>query len=193
MTVALITKPAVEPVMLAGAKSHLRIDITDEDVFVSELIVAARQYLEQICGLRLITQSWRQYEDCWPNSHVLNLELRPVKSVQAITVYDADGTPSVIPPTDYQVDAYSQTARIHMPGGVSAGQSSIQAMNGIEVDFTVGFGDTGVDVPDTLKRAILMLVAHWYEFRGAISPQEQPVSIPPGFETLIASFKRIAI
>ncbi len=189
MTIALITKPAVEPVTLAGAKSHLRIDSTDEDVFVSELIVAARQYLEQICGLRLITQSWRQYEDCWPTSHVLNLELRPVKSVQAITAYDADGTPSIIPSTDYQVDNVSQTARIHMPGGVSSGQ----LLNGIEVDFTVGFGDTGVDVPDTLKRAILMLVAHWYEFRGAISPQEQPVSIPPGFETLIASFKRIAI
>ena len=189
MTIALITKPAVEPVTLAGAKSHLRVDNTDEDVIVSELIVAARQYLEQICGLRLITQSWRQYEDWWPSSHILNLDLRPVKSVQAITIYDADGAPSVILSADYQVDIVSQTARIHMPGGVSTSQ----VMNGIEVDFTVGFGDTGVDVPDTLKRAILLLVAHWYEFRGAISPQEQPVSIPSGFESLIASFKRIAI
>lgn len=189
MAIALITKPAVEPVTLVGAKSHLRIDSTDEDVFIGELIVTARQYLEQFCGLRLITQSWRQYEDCWPTSHVLNLDIRPVKSVETITVYDVNGTPDIISSTDYQIDNVSQIARIHMPGGTTAGQ----ALNGIEVDFTVGFGDTGVDVPDTLKRAILMLVAHWYEFRGAISAHEQPVSIPPGFETLIASFKRIAI
>jgi len=189
MTAALITKPLVEPVTLAGAKSQLRIDGTDEDILVSELITAARQYLEQICGLRLITQSWRQYEDCWPASRVLKLPLRPVQSVQAITVYDATGAPSIIAASDYQVDNISDIARIHMANPATPGMT----MNGIEVDFTVGFGDTGVDVPDTLKRAILMLVAHWYEFRGAISPGEQPVSIPPGFETLIAPFKRMTI
>jgi len=48
-------------------------------------------------------------------------------------------------------------------------------------------------VPDTLKRALQMLIAHWYEFRGAISPGDQPVSIPPGFEALIHPFKRMAI
>lgn len=189
MTVALITKPLVEPVTLAGAKTHLRIDSTDEDIFVSELIVAARQYLEQICGVRLISQVWRHYEDCWPTSQILNLPLRPVQSVQAITVYDAEGVPAVIPASEYQVDNISDIARIHMASPISPGM----IMNGIEIDFTVGFGDTGVDVPDTLKRAILMLIAHWYEFRGAILPGEQPVSIPPGFETLIKPFRRMAL
>ncbi len=189
MTAALISKPLVEPLTLASAKAHLRIDGSDEDVFISELIIAARQYLEKLSGLRLITQTWRQYLDCWPISQVLELTLRPVQSVQAITVYDADGAPTIIPVSEYQLDNISDTARIHMPNPATPGM----AMNGIEVDFIAGYGDTGVDVPDTLKRALLMLIAHWYEFRGAIAPGDQPVSIPPGFETLIHPFKRMAI
>jgi len=51
----------------------------------------------------------------------------------------------------------------------------------------------GVDIPDTLKRAILLLVTHWYEFRGAISPQQQPVSIPPGFDALVAAHRSVKL
>ncbi len=189
MTAALITKPLVEPLTLASAKAHLRIDGTDEDVFVSELIIAARQYLEKLSGLRLITQTWRQYLDCWPKSQVLELAFRPVQSVQSITVYDADGAPAIIPASKYQLDNISDIARIHMANPATPGM----AMNGIEVEFIAGFGDAGIDVPDTLKRALLMLIAHWYEFRGAISPGDQPVSIPPGFEALIHPFKRMTI
>lgn len=189
MSTALITKPAVEPVTLSEAKSHLRVDGSAEDTLISELITVARQHLEQVIEVRMITQTWRQYEDCWPLSRMLNLKTRPVRSVQSITVYDSDGTPTIIAPADYQLDLVSQPARIYLPEGASSGQ----AMNGIEVDFTAGFGDTGVEVPDTLKRAILLLVAHWYEFRGAVTPQEQPVSIPPGFNALIAPFKRRAV
>ncbi len=189
MTLAQIGKPAVEPVTLSQAKSYLRIENTDEDVLIAELITAARQYLEQTCGVRLITQTWRQYEDCWPRSGMLTLGARPVKSVQSITVYNEAGTPNIIPANDYQVDAISQSARIYLADGLTVGQP----INGIEIDFTVGFGDTGVDVPDVLKRANLLLVAHWFEFRGAIAPQEQPVSFPPGIDALIAPFKGISI
>ena len=189
MTTALISQPSLEPVTLSEAKAHLRFESADEDTIISELITAARRYLEQIAGVVLITQSWRQYEDCWPVSRCLNLKINPVRSVQSITVYDADGSPQIVPPGDYQIDVVSEPARIYLTSDLRPGQT----LNGIEVDFTAGFGDTAVDVPDTLKRAILLLTAHWFEFRGAVTPREQPVSIPPGFEALIAPFKRVTL
>ncbi len=67
------------------------------------------------------------------------------------------------------------------------------AQNGLEIDLVVGFGDLGVDVPDTLKRAILLLVAHWYEFRGAVPPSQQPVSLPPGFDRLVAAYRGVRL
>ena len=62
-------------------------------------------------------------------------------------------------------------------------------MNGVEIDFTAGFGEAGADVPDLLKRAILLLVGHWYEFRAGFGPADQPVSYPAGYERLIAFYR----
>lgn len=62
-------------------------------------------------------------------------------------------------------------------------------MNGVEIDFTAGFGEAGTDVPDLLRRAILLLAAHWYEFRTGFGPEDQPVSYPPAYERLIAGYR----
>lgn len=58
-------------------------------------------------------------------------------------------------------------------------------MNGIEIDFRAGYGATGVDVPDGLKRAILLLVAFWFEHRGAQGGSGSQSVWPDGFERLI--------
>ncbi len=187
MATALITKPALEPVTLSEAKSRLRVESTDEDALISELIEVARGYLETVAGIQLITQTWRQYEDTWPLSNCLNLKVRPVQMISSLTVFAEDGTPTVISPADYQLDNVSTPPRFYLDGDLSAGQ----ALNGIEIEIVAGYGNIGIDVPDALKHAILLLVAHWFEFRGAVTPREQPVSIPPGFNSLIAPYKRV--
>jgi uncharacterized phiE125 gp8 family phage protein len=40
-----------------------------------------------------------------------------------------------------------------------------------------------------LRRAILVLAAHWYEFRSSYSPADQPVSYPPNYERMIAGYR----
>ena len=54
----LIQAPSVEPILLAEAKQHCRIDISDDDALVSLLITAARQYAEQLTARSFITQQW---------------------------------------------------------------------------------------------------------------------------------------
>ncbi|MGB7288470.1 MAG: head-tail connector protein, partial [Salaquimonas sp.] len=66
-------------------------------------------------------------------------------------------------------------------------------INGVEIDLVVGFGNTGIDVPDSLRRALLLLVAHNYEFRGAVTIDQQPANEPQGFQTLIAPFRRVRL
>jgi uncharacterized phiE125 gp8 family phage protein len=41
-----------------------------------------------------------------------------------------------------------------------------------------------------LKRAILLLVAHWFEFRGVAGAADQPVGHPPGFDRLVSTWRR---
>lgn len=91
----------------------------------------------------------------------------------------------LIDPDDYLLDANSRPARLHF----KKPQEPLRVMNGIEIDFRAGFGEAGPDVPDLLRRAILMLVAHWYEFRATIEPRDQPASYPLGYDRLIAGYK----
>jgi uncharacterized phiE125 gp8 family phage protein len=182
MTLTRIAAPAVEPVTLSEAKAHLRVTDTAEDALISGLIKAAREEVEQATGLALITQDWRLYLDNWPPSGLVRLRRHPVQSVIQVTVYNGAGTPETVVPPDVNLDRINRPARFLMPDGVKAPG---KAMNGIEIDFRAGYGATGVDVPDGLKRAILLLAAFWYEHRGAQGGSGSPSVWPDGFERLI--------
>lgn len=185
MTLYRTVDPAVEPVTLTEAKAQLRIDHVSEDELVNGLIRAARQEVERATGQALIDQTWRLVLDDWPEWDVVCLRRTPVGAIVSVTVFDADGAGSVLAPENYQLDALSQPARLHLGERPAAGR----ALNGIEIDFSAGYGEAGTQVPDLLRRAIVMLVAHWYEFRAHFSAAEQPVSLPAGYERLISTFR----
>lgn len=185
MTLFRTVDPSVEPVTLAEAKAQLRIAHDSEDDFLSGLLRAARGEIEQATGRALIDQSWRLALDAWPASATVLLRRAPVREVLSVTVYGAEGEAEVLDPGGYELDAVSCPARLHFARRPAPGK----AMNGIEIDFAAGYGEAGTDVPDLLKRAIMVLVAHWYEFRTAFGPDSQPVSFPEGYERLIAAYR----
>jgi uncharacterized phiE125 gp8 family phage protein len=63
MTYVLIAPPIAEPLMLADARAHLRLDDANEDTLIASLIRTAREHLKRTTGLCLITQIWRLYLD----------------------------------------------------------------------------------------------------------------------------------
>lgn len=189
MTTAIITTPALEPLPLADAKLHLRVDHTDEDDFISQTITAARQYIEAVTGERLITQAWRQYVSEWPVNRCIRLEISPVQSIMAITAFDRDGIPHRIAEQDAELARGSRPQVLML----SASVDPQLAANGLEIDVTVGQGDLPTDIDAPLRQAIAMLVAHWYEFRGAIAPSQQPVSLPAGLDALLQPYRRVGL
>jgi len=178
-------EPAAEPVTLAEAKAVLRLDHDSEDALLLGLIRAARDEVEKSTGLALLDQAWRLTLDGWPRSGCVLIARHPVREILSVTAFGPDGEASLISAGDYQLDSLSRPARLHFDGAAVP----LRAMNGIEIDFRAGYGEAGPDVPDLLKRAILVLVAHWFEFRAAFGAEQQPVSFPPGYDRLIAGFR----
>lgn len=180
------TAPALEPVTLAEAKAHLKLDHEGEDALIEGLIRAAREEVEATTGLALVDQGWRLTLDRIPVTKVVRIACHPVRQIISVTAFGTDGEGALVEPSDYMLDPNSRPARLWF----SRRPETRRAMNGIEIDFTAGFGEAGPDVPDTLRRTMLVLVAHWFEFRAAFGAESQPVSFPAGYERLVAPWRR---
>jgi uncharacterized phiE125 gp8 family phage protein len=186
MTYALITPPSAEPLALVEVKAHLRLDDAAEDGLLAGLVKVARQHLERETGLCLMTQGWRLYRDDWPVSGVIPIGRGPVQAVESVTVYDAEGVANTVSLVDHLLDGVARPARLWLRDPQAPGRP----INGIEIDFVAGFGAAATDVPDTLKRAMLLHVAQMFAFRGEVCLDNQPAGVPSGYERLIAPFQR---
>ncbi len=189
MAAQLTGAPAVEPVCLADAKEHLKVDHLDEDHLIVGLLAAARQSIEGMTGLALITQAWSVFFDAWPDSGVIELPIAPVQSVSSVTVFDGDGTPNVVDPSSYTADLISRPSRVVLRPG-SGEPSPGRAANGIAVDLIAGYAADGDGVPEALRLAILRLAGHWYDNRHAIQFGAPAVQVPLGVTALLAPYRR---
>lgn len=189
MTYALVTPPAAEALTLADVKAHLRLDGADEDALLNSLIIAARQYLESLTGICLITQGFRLYLDCWPKTEVIQIAKGPLQVIESVTVYDENGNPSEVSLDGHVLDAVSVPARLYLQKRPYIGR----ALNGIEINLLAGFGDSGSEAPDTLKRAMLMHIALMWELRGAIAQDMQPAAVPAGYDRLISPYMPVRL
>lgn len=190
MPLILTSGPPVEPITLADAKAHCRIDHDTEDVLISSLILAARLHVEQHLDIALVSQGWSLYLDTWPVAAHVELPLAPLIGVQSVRIYDAAGEAATVDPGSYSVDAASRRPRIAFGSGVSRPVPG-RALNGIEIAFTAGYGATADDVPMPIRQAIRMLVAHWYEAR---EPAEQnAASVPGTVASLIAPYRSVRL
>ncbi len=186
MTLIRTRAPAGEPVTVAQVKAHLRLDHSADDAFIAELIAAARETVERDNGLALLDQGYRLVFDAVPHNLIVTLAIHPVAQVTAVRVYDADGNPSALPLTGILLDGYAQPPRLSFTATPQPGR----AANGIEIEFDAGFGESAADVPDMLRRAVILLAAHWYEFRADFRASDQPVSYPAGYGAMVAPWRR---
>lgn len=188
MALVMTSGPATEPVTVAEAKAHLRIDHAAEDVLIASLILTSRLHVEAALGIALVAQGWRLLLDRWPRGTIVRVPIAPLIAVSEIRVRAADGAPTVVPALEYAVDAASSEPRIvrvatrwPAPGLVA---------HGIEIDVTAGFGTTAAEVPQPIRQAILMLVAHWYEHRDPIEIGSEATVIPLAVSELLMPWRR---
>lgn len=66
MALKLLTAPTAEPVTLADAKLHCRIDDTAQDAWLTVAIAAARRHAEMVTRRALVTQQWKVVLDQFP-------------------------------------------------------------------------------------------------------------------------------
>lgn len=193
MALILIDAPTVEPVTVAEAKLHLRVDIATDDTLIGLLITAARQTLELMARpqLAMITQTWKYIADQWPSGDTVELRPWPLQSVASIKYTDDDGVTTTWASTNYLVDTYSEPGRVRLKSDASWPSTTLQELNGLAIQFVAGFGASGSAVPAPLRQAMLILVGHWYENRElALTTGAMASEIPFTVRALMAPWRR---
>lgn len=191
MTAYLLAGPAAEPISLAEAKAHCRIDHDEEDGLLATLIAAARIHVEATTARALLTQSWRLAIDAWPACRQLALPVAPAAALLAVTTYDADGNAHEIDTGQFGLDGAVSPAWLLLPETV-AGMPALRQRHGIHIDYSAGFGEEADAVPADLRQAILLLVGYWFENRDTADPPNGPAG-PPALAPLLAPYRRVSL
>lgn len=222
-TIAVKTAPVTEPITTAEAKTHLRVDISDDDTYIATLVTAARKRIEEFTGVRMVTQTLYWYLDSFPCEDVLNIPVGPVTAVSSVK-YTPDGAAqeTFSASTGYETDLVSLPARIALKSSQSWPSDTLNRVNGVCVEFVAGYGAASglvaaratltaaeatvaaataetltaakaalaaaavsvaaaeaaavAEIPEDLRTAVKLLVAHWYENRTPGGEKGGPIS-----------------
>lgn len=169
--------PSLEPITLADAKSHLKVDVTDDDSYITSLITVARTTAEQRTARTFNTSTWVYTLDSFPDAiQVPRPNLLTVTSLQYI---DANGTLQTWNSTNYIVDTASEPGYVVPAYGV-AWPATQARINTVILTYTAGYGPTAADVPLPLIHWMKLALTDMYLKRGLSSVGKLPV-IPDKF------------
>lgn len=151
-----------EPITLAEAKAQVRMDNdTSEDTFITSLIAPARAYVERCTRYFWVaverTETFSQFGD------YLEIYRRPIASVDEVAYLDSDGADATYDTS--VVDLSRFPLRIY-----PAIDDDFPALgDGGAVTVTYTSGALAATSEEYLigKRAMLLLIGHWFEFREA--------------------------
>lgn len=168
MGLKLITAPSVEPLTLADAKLHLRVDGTDEDALITSLIVAARQYAEHLTERSLITQTWELAIDAFPGAEI-QLPRPKAIAITSVKYDDVSGAEQTLSAPNYTLDNYQEPAWL-LPAFNTAWPATQGNANAVRVRYTAGYGAAAADVPEGIKRWMLLRIGSLYAMREEVVP-----------------------
>lgn len=156
--------PATTPVSLADAKSHLRVERSDDDDLITRLITAATDYVQADLGQQLVSATRRLRMDAWPlGGGYIELDYPPLIAVTSIAYLDTNGDSQTWSSDEYDVQVDCKPGRVYL--GYNQTWPTIRDVNdAVTVTYTCGYGADS-DVPENIISAILMLVAGWFENR----------------------------
>lgn len=172
---SLVTPPDEEPVSVPEAKLWLRDAevVTPQDTVIASGIVAARQYVEEITGRQLITQTWLETFDGFPCASrtnrfaALRLSLSPAIAITHIKYDDSAGVEQTLDTAVYALRSNRQPAEIALKVN-QVWPVTQDGPDSVRVTLTVGYGEDANHVPAPIKLAIKKLLAGSYRTRESV-------------------------
>lgn len=172
--VDLVTPPAAEPITLAQAKAHLRVESDYDDTQISGLITASREAVEAYTRRTLLHTVWEYRMDgCFPWE--IRLPRGPLRTTTglAITYVDDAGDTQTLAADQYQV-SLGNVGVIRPAYGLTWPTTRSQ-MDAVAVQFTAGEASASL-IPGALLTGLLMELGNRYAYRESVTVQVMDIS-----------------
>lgn len=169
----LTAPPQVEPISLAEARLHLRIDDdnTADDALIQVLIQAAREQAEHETGRRLITQTREITLDAFPESGEsirLHADCVKAQSIESITYLNTSGAWLTFSSANYGLDPHSLPGYIFRAAAANWPTDVADSANAVRIKVVCGYGNAASDVPQALRQWMLLQIGTMYEHRKSV-------------------------
>jgi len=170
-------QPTLEPVTVAEAMAHCRVDSSAEEVYIGGLVSVAREWAEDYTNTTIMQSTWQLTMDCWPvrsgpqygslDAGRIDLPRCPVQSVSSIQYVDENGATQTLDPSAYTVDTSSDVVCRVVPAYGQTWPSIRSQVGAITITYVAG-QTLAANVPPRVRHAILLLVGHWFENREGV-------------------------
>jgi len=155
------------PIDLVEMKTHLRVDSSDEDEIIAQMMLAATDWAEEFQSRTYITRTRTMYLDSFPL--IITPPFPPLVSVTSIKYIDTGGVEQTLDAAYYRVS----TGTGGGPGRITEAYNyywpSVRSVtDAVTITYTAGYG-LAAAVPEDIKAAIKMIVHHLYINRGDMS------------------------
>lgn len=165
-------QPTSEPITVAEAYAHCRIDSNAEEAYVSGLISVAREWLEDRNNTTLLTTTWAMSLNRFPvrnssdalDRNRIELPRCPVQSITSIQYVDEDGDTQTFDSGSYSFDSASNHCASVGPIYDEEWPDIREQVGAVTVTYVAGY-TLAANVPPKYRHAIKLLVGHWYENR----------------------------
>jgi len=148
-------------------KAHLRLgtgfaEDSVQDEVLKGFLRAAMAAIEARTGKVLIERAFCWTLNGWRDLAGESLPLAPVKAIDLVTMADVTGEDRVVDAGVYRLERESQRPRLRPVGTVLP---QVPMGGSVKIDFTAGLSEDWDGLPADLGQAVLLLAAHYYEYR----------------------------
>lgn len=162
------TERAALPVALSDVKNFLRITDTSDDSLLTILIHTAADLFEGFTHRTLINTTFTAYIDDFPVENYIELRRSKLVSVTSVKYY-IDAVLTTLDSAEYYTTNSDDYSRIHMVDDDSFPTTDTDRVQTVQVEFVAGYGASDLDIPYSIKSALMSHIAWLYENRGSSS------------------------
>ncbi len=172
-------------------KAHLRLgtgfaeDNLQDDV-LKGFLRAAIAAIEARTGKVLIERNFSWCVSIWRDPAGEVLPVAPVQSIGDVTLTDASGTDTLVDASAYRLERDSQRPRLR-PAALTL--PAIATGGSVTIAFAAGMAGDWGGLPADLAQAVLLLAAHYYEYRDETALGDG--CMPFGVTSLIQRYRMV--